>query len=148
MFGALKGFFKEAGVKDVITLFHSPSSPASIRVHTLLKQTAAAAQTTATQDQASSHPQQSKIERTNFELDVQEGAPTSDQLTNIFEYLGQDKIGNVIEGASSPTEALRKLKESGSAFQRPLVVDWANGRAVTGDNESEILKLLNSPPKA
>ncbi|THV75963.1 hypothetical protein D6C84_05293 [Aureobasidium pullulans] len=148
MFGALKGLFKEAGVKDVITLFHSPSSPASIRVHTLLKQTAAAAQTTATQDQASSHPQQSKIERTNFELDVQEGAPTSDQLTNIFEYLGQDKIGNVIEGASSPTEALRKLKESGSAFQRPLVVDWANGRAVTGDNESEILKLLNSPPKA
>ncbi|KEQ88071.1 hypothetical protein M438DRAFT_332526 [Aureobasidium pullulans EXF-150] len=148
MFGALKGLFKEAGVKDVITLFHSPSSPASIRVHTLLKQTAAAAQTTATQDQASSHPQQSKIERTNFELDVQEGAPTSDQLTNIFEYLGQDKIGNVIEGASSPTEALRKLKESGSAFQRPLVVDWANGRAVTGDNESEILKLLNSSPKA
>ncbi|KAG2162754.1 hypothetical protein D6D19_01116 [Aureobasidium pullulans] len=148
MFGALKGLFKEAGVKDVITLFHSPSSPASIRVHTLLKQTAAAAQTTATQDQASSHPQQSKIERTNFELDVQEGAPTSDQLTNIFEYLGQDKIGSVIEGASSPTEALRKLKESGSAFQRPLVVDWANGRAVTGDNESEILKLLNSPPKA
>ncbi|THW63913.1 hypothetical protein D6D20_03247 [Aureobasidium pullulans] len=148
MFGALKGLFKEAGVKDVITLFHSPSSPASIRVHTLLKQTAAAAQTTATQDQASSHPQQSKIERTNFELDVQEGAPTSDQLTNIFEYLGQDKIGNVIEGASSLTEALRKLKESGSAFQRPLVVDWANGRAVTGDNESEILKLLNSPPKA
>ncbi|THY75091.1 hypothetical protein D6C86_04287 [Aureobasidium pullulans] len=138
----------KAGVKDVITLFHSPSSPASIRVHTLLKQTAAAAQTTATQDQASSHPQQSKIERTNFELDVQEGAPTSDQLTNIFEYLGQDKIGSVIEGASSPTEALRKLKESGSAFQRPLVVDWANGRAVTGDNESEILKLLNSPPKA
>ncbi|KAI5201588.1 hypothetical protein E4T39_05077 [Aureobasidium subglaciale] len=148
MFGALKGLFKEAGVKDVITLFHAPKNPASIRVHTLLKQNAAAAQTTATLDQASSHPQQSKIERTNFELDVQEGVPTNDQLTNIFEYLGQDKIGSIVEGASSTTEALRKLKEDGSLFQRPLVVDWGNGRAVTGDNESEILKLLQTPPKA
>ena len=63
--------------------------------------------------------------------DVQEGVPTSDQLTNIFEYLGQDKIGSVIEGASSTTEALKKLKDNGSAFQRPLVVDWGNGRAGT-----------------
>ncbi|CAD0094913.1 unnamed protein product [Aureobasidium vineae] len=118
MFSALKGLFKE--------------------------QTAAAAQSTATIDQASSHPQQSKVERTDFEL----GLPTNDQLTNIFEYLGQDKIGNVIEGASSPTEALRKLKENGSLFQRPLVVDWGNGRAVSGDNESEILKLLQTTPKA
>ncbi|KAG9665672.1 hypothetical protein KCU95_g18429, partial [Aureobasidium melanogenum] len=167
MFSALKGLFKEAGVKDVITLFHSPKSPASIRVHTLLKQTAGAAQSTATIDQASSHPQQSKVERTDFELDVQEGIPTNDQLTNIFEYLGQDKIGSVVEGASSPTEALRKLKEDGNLFQRPLVVDWGNGRAgtpvptkdwyfqlatdtyaVSGDNESEILKLLQTPTKA
>lgn len=63
--------------------------------------------------------------------DVQEGVPTNDQLTNIFEYLGQDKIGSVVEGASTPTEALRKLKEDGSLFQRPLVVDWGNGRAGT-----------------
>ena len=101
--------------------------------------------------------------------DVQEGVPTSDQLTNIFEYLGQDKIGSVVEGASSTTEALRKLKDNGALFQRPLVVDWGNGRAgtsplhhnigclrfatdtllaVSGDNESEILKLLQTPPKA
>ncbi|KAI4794502.1 hypothetical protein E4T44_12499 [Aureobasidium sp. EXF-8845] len=146
MFGALKGLFKEAGVKDVITLFHSPSSPASIRVHTLLKQTAAAAQTTATIDQASSHPQQSKVGRTDFELDIQEGTPTADQLTNIFEYLGRDKIGSVVDGASSPTEALRKLKENGSVFQRPVVVDWGNG--LSGDNEAEILKLLQTPSKA
>jgi arsenate reductase-like glutaredoxin family protein len=61
--------------------------------------------------------------------DIQEGTPTADQLTNIFEYLGRDKIGSVVEGASSPTEALRKLKENGSVFQRPVVVDWGNGRA-------------------
>ncbi|KAI4732353.1 hypothetical protein E4T50_17062 [Aureobasidium sp. EXF-12298] len=146
MFSALKGLFKEAGVKDVITLFHSPNSPASIRVHTLLKQTAGAAHSTATIDQASSHPQQSKVGRTDFELDIQEGVPTNDQLTSIFEYLGQDKIGSVVEGASSTTEALRKLKDNGSLFQRPLVVDWGNG--LSGDNESEILKLLQTPPKA
>jgi hypothetical protein len=58
----------QAGVKDVITLFHAPNSPASIRVHTLLKQTAGAAHSTATIDQASSHPQQSKVGRTDFEL--------------------------------------------------------------------------------
>ena len=58
----------QAGVKDVITLFHSPNSPASIRVHTLLKQTVGAAQSNATLDQASSHPQQSKVGRTDFEL--------------------------------------------------------------------------------
>jgi hypothetical protein len=26
-------------------------------------------------------------------------------------------------------------------------VDWNNGRAVAGDNESEILKMINSLPK-
>lgn len=58
----------QAGVKDVITLFHAPSNQASIRVHTILKQAAAAAQSHATEDQASSHDKQSKLERTNFEL--------------------------------------------------------------------------------
>jgi hypothetical protein len=26
-------------------------------------------------------------------------------------------------------------------------VDWANGRAIAGDNESEIMKMVNSLPK-
>jgi arsenate reductase-like glutaredoxin family protein len=68
---------------------------------------------------------------------VQEAEPTSDQLTNIFQYLGQDKIGNVVEGASSTTEALRKLKENGSVFQRPIVVDWGNGRVGNPYNPRE-----------
>jgi arsenate reductase-like glutaredoxin family protein len=68
---------------------------------------------------------------THRSADIQEGVPTNDQLTSIFEYLGQDKIGSVVEGASSTTEALRKLKDNGSLFQRPLVVDWGNGRAGT-----------------
>lgn len=60
---------------------------------------------------------------------MQEGEPTRDQLTNIFEYLGSDKIGSVVEGASTPTEALRKLKENGELFKRPVIVDWSNGKA-------------------
>lgn len=52
----------------MITLFHNPSSQASIRAHTILKQAAGQAQATATIDQASSHASQSKLERTEFEL--------------------------------------------------------------------------------
>jgi hypothetical protein len=54
--------------KDVITLFHAPTNPASMRVHTLLKQTAGAANSTATIDQAGDHSNQSKTERTEFDL--------------------------------------------------------------------------------
>lgn len=63
--------YAQAGVKDVVTLFHSPKSPASVRVFTLLKQNAANSQANATMDQASSHDQQSKTERTEFELGMQ-----------------------------------------------------------------------------
>lgn len=60
---------------------------------------------------------------------MQEGAPTSDQLTSILEYLGQDKIGSVVEGASSVSDALSKFKRDENLFQRPVVVDWGNGKA-------------------
>lgn len=53
---------------EVITLFHSPKSPASTRVHTLLKQTNATAVAHATEDQASDHSKQTELERTDFEL--------------------------------------------------------------------------------
>ena len=98
--------------------------------------------------------------------DVQEGAPTPDQLGNIIDYLGESKIGSVVSGATSSSDALRKLKADGNAFQRPVVVDWHNGRAgtifsarhsydskitdmttVVGDSESEILKLVRELPK-
>lgn len=52
----------------MITLFHSPNLPASTRVYTLLKQASATSQAHATEDQASSHDKQAKMERTEFEL--------------------------------------------------------------------------------
>ncbi|KAF1989229.1 hypothetical protein K402DRAFT_327611 [Aulographum hederae CBS 113979] len=139
--------FKEAGAKDVVTLFHAPSVSASTRVLTLLKQANANAVSTATEDQASTHHTQSKAERTEFDLDVTEAPPTADQLKNILEYVGASSAGQIIKGASNEAEALRKLKENDSNFIRPLVVDWNMGKAIIGEKESEILNLIRSIPK-
>lgn len=135
------------GAKNVVTLFHKPSSQPSIRVLTLLKQANATSVAHATEDQASSHHHQDKAERTEFELDVTEAPPTGDQLKNILEYLGGGAAGTVIQGARDESDALRKLKENGDAFQRPVVrmhilllkiqrliamrqvVDWNQGKA-------------------
>lgn len=62
-------------------------------------------------------------------IDVVEDPPTNDQLSNILEYLGPAKSGTVVSGASDISDALRKFKDSENAFQRPIVVDWNNGRA-------------------
>ncbi|KAF2839849.1 hypothetical protein M501DRAFT_1003325 [Patellaria atrata CBS 101060] len=143
----IKKLFAEAGARDVVTLFHKQSSPASIRVHTILKQAAATAAAHSTEDQASSHESQSKAERVEFDLDVVEQPPTSDQLKSILEYLGSGSAGKVVKGASDEGDALKKLKQNGDAFQRPVVVNWNKGKAVMGENESEILRLLKEIPE-
>ncbi|KAI6849863.1 hypothetical protein KC332_g2635 [Hortaea werneckii] len=142
-----KNLFKEAGVKDVITLFHAPSVPASMRAHAILKQAAATAQSSATEDQASDHDNQSRLQRTDFNLDVQETPPTPDQLTSILDYLGPSKAGTVVEEATGTSDALRKFNAKQQSFQRPVTVDWNNGRAVVGDDESELMKLVRTLPK-
>lgn len=114
-----------------------------------MKQASAHAHETATEDQASDHSHQNKmVNRDPFELEITESAPTPDQLKNIFEYLGGGKAAQIVKGASSESDALRKVKESGDNFQRPVLVDWNQGKAVVGDNESEILKLLREKPNA
>ncbi|KAF2237754.1 DUF1687-domain-containing protein [Viridothelium virens] len=144
----LKNLFKEgAGTRDVITLFHKPSVPSSVRAVTLLKQANGTAQSTATEDQASSHDTHSKAQRTDIDLDITEAAPTSDQFQNILEYIGKHNASKLIQGARDEADAIKKLKEDGNSFQRPVLVDWNNGRAVAGDDHSEILKLLRTLPK-
>lgn len=107
---------------DVITLFHSPTAPASMRVHSLLKQASAAAGETATEDQASDHTQQTKSSlQTQFELNVIEDAPTPDQLKSILEYVGENGAGKVVQGATSGKDAFAKWKKDSGSFQRPLV---------------------------
>ena len=143
-----KRIFGEHGAKNVVTLFHKPSSQASTRVLTLVKQANAQSVSHATEDQASSHEAQNKAERAEFELEVTEAPPTGDQLKSILEYLGgTGAAGKIISGASDETDALRRLKADGNAFQRPLVVDWNQGKVVVGENESEILSMLKSTSK-
>lgn len=106
---------------DVITLFHKPSSAASMRVHALLKQSSAAASEHATEDQASDHSSQTQPRRQEFELEVTEEPPTEDQLQSILEYVGVSRAGEVVTGAKSLSDALKKLELNKDSFQRPLV---------------------------
>ncbi|KAI9652911.1 MAG: hypothetical protein M1831_006340 [Alyxoria varia] len=134
--------------RDIITIFHKPSSQTSVRILNLLKQQAATASETATEDQASDHTGHHRAQRTEYDLDVTEAAPTSDQLKAILEYAGSNNIGQIIKGAGGISDAVKKLSQSSDTFIRPVVVDWSNGKAVTGENESEILKMLRqSEPK-
>ncbi|KAK9771680.1 hypothetical protein AB5N19_03364 [Seiridium cardinale] len=133
--------------KDIITVFHKASSPASSRVVTLLKQVSANASESATEDQASDHSHQTDPQRPEFDLDITEQPPTSDQLRSILEYVGTSKISSVIAGASTEKEALKKFKEGAENFKRPVIVDWNNGKAVASENESEILKMVNELKK-
>ncbi|KAG9254249.1 thioredoxin-like protein [Emericellopsis atlantica] len=127
---------------DIVTLFHKAGSPASTRVATLLKQASASAAAGATIDQASDHTHQTQREQ--FDLNITEDPPTADQVQTILEYVGKNKISTIIEGAQDEKDALKKFKENKESLRRPLVVDWNNGKAISGDNESAILKLLNA----
>ncbi|KAF2434732.1 hypothetical protein EJ08DRAFT_724013 [Tothia fuscella] len=135
-----KRLFGEHGAKDVLTVFHKPNNAASNRVVTYLKQISANAKETGTKDQANQ-------EHVEFNLDVQEGPPTGDQLNSLLEYVGSKNAGKLIVGARDTSDALAKLKEDAELFQRPVVVDWHQGKVAIGDNQSEILKLVKSIPK-
>ncbi|KAI0913116.1 DUF1687-domain-containing protein [Ustulina deusta] len=128
---------------DIVTLFHKAGSPASVRAATVLKQASANATESATEDQASNHTHQTNPHRSDFELNITEDPPTADQLRTILEYVGKSKISSIIQGATNEKEALKKFKESIDSLQRPLIVDWNNGRAIASSNESEILKMLD-----
>jgi hypothetical protein len=92
-----------------------------MRVHAMLKQASATATEYATEDQASDHTAQTHPKREEFELDVTEDPPTSDQLKSILEYVGAQKAGSIIKGAKDEVDAMRKLKENADNFQRPVV---------------------------
>ena len=117
-----------------------------MRVATLLKQASATAAESATEDQASDHRAQTETaagaRRETFDLNITEDPPTAEQLQTILEYVGLPGIPGIVKGASSTHDALKKFRENNDNFQRPVVVDWNHGKAIAGDKESEILKLL------
>lgn len=70
----------------------------------------------------------------------------------------------MVEGATSVSDAVKKLAQDENAFKRPLVVDWNQGKAgmyklvrydrhmltlgaVVGLDESAILKMIKEQPK-
>ncbi len=75
----------------------------------------------ATEDQASDHSHQTRIQRQPFELNITEDPPTPDQLKSILEYVGAQKASTIIKGARDEADAMRKLKENADNFQRPIV---------------------------
>ncbi|EFZ03754.1 uncharacterized protein G6M90_00g060460 [Metarhizium brunneum] len=129
---------------DIVTVFHKASSPASTRVANLVKQISANAQAGATIDQASDHTAQTQPSRDPFELNITEEPPTVEQVQTILDYVGKPSISKVIKGAHDEKDALKKFRESRESFLRPVTVDWNNGKAIAGDNESEILKMLKT----
>lgn len=64
---------------------------------------------------------QNKLQRTEFELNVTEEPPTSDQLRTILEYVGERKASQVIDGAKDTDDAIQKLKENAKKFRAPVV---------------------------
>ncbi|UNI24035.1 hypothetical protein JDV02_009814 [Purpureocillium takamizusanense] len=92
-------------------------------------------------DQASNY---TLPKRDPFDLNITEEPPTPEQVQTILEYVGKDNISQIIKGARDEKDALRKFKESKENFVRPVTVDWNNGKAIAGANDSEILKLVNA----
>ncbi|KAJ6151226.1 hypothetical protein N7470_007820 [Penicillium chermesinum] len=150
--------FRFSKTLDPITLFHSPPLASSTRALNLLKQASINAAETATEDQASEYSSHAKQQRGEFELEVTANPPTTDQLRSIIEYVspvsgvgGQgDKktyeVSELVKGAKDAEDAVKKFKEDQSRFVRPITVDWVNGRAVIGDQESEILRMVRQLP--
>ncbi|KAF4595211.1 putative redox protein fmp46, mitochondrial [Ophiocordyceps camponoti-floridani] len=124
--------FRFRKTADVITLFARPGSAASSRVASLLRQTSARLQA----------PENTG--RDPFELDVTEELPTAGQVETMLEYAGEGGVPRLVKGARDIQDALQRFKQSGDSLQRPVTVDWDKGKVVVGDNESEILKLVNA----
>ncbi|KAJ5110063.1 hypothetical protein N7532_002708 [Penicillium argentinense] len=150
--------FRFSKTLDPITLFHNPTLASSTRTLNILKQASTTASETATEDQASDHSSHAKQQRGDFELEVTTSAPTTDQLRSILDYIsptsgvgGQGNketysVSELIKGAKDAEDAIKKFKEDEGRFVRPITVDWVNGRAVIGDRESEILKMVRQLP--
>ncbi|KAF3205515.1 hypothetical protein TWF679_009276 [Orbilia oligospora] len=85
-----------------------------------------------------------------FELDVVEGPMTTTQLRSILDYIGENKVEDIVEGARGIHDAMKILEgtKGVDAVKRPIVVDWNNGRVVLGEKQSALQELIKSLPKS
>lgn len=51
-------------------------------------------------------------------------------------------IAEIVEGARDAEDAVKRFKEDSGRFVRPVTVDWTNGQAVVGGDESAILRMV------
>ncbi|EGD85058.1 hypothetical protein H112_08784 [Trichophyton rubrum D6] len=133
---------------DIITLFHKPTLASSTKALSVLQRAS-----TAIKEGTATSPSGSLLRNSDFELNVTEEPPTTDQLKLIMDYMtssplasggiGVGKPGDLVSGATDRSDAVKRLKENGDSFIRPVVVDWNNGKAVLATSESAILKLLS-----
>lgn len=156
---------------NVVTLFHNPSLAASTHVLGLLKHAAITAESTAFDSPSAKRTfpgTNEVVPRAVFELEVTEKPPTIDQLSSILDYLNgtnrvMGKPSDLVAGARTRDDALRRVKQNADLFMRPVVcwltgllfsslligqvVDWGNGKAVYGENVPEIVRLLRELPE-
>lgn len=88
-----------------------------MKVASLLKQASAKATENSVEDSSSGKSSQ----RAEFELDITENPPTSDQLQTILQYVSKDDIHTIVTGANTEGDALKLFKRSADNFQRPVV---------------------------
>jgi arsenate reductase-like glutaredoxin family protein len=117
---------------------HSPSSPPSQKALSLLR--AAVSQP---------YPAGSQSKPLDFDLDVAEEVPTSDQLSTIAEYASvplssfvsahpssaSNSSSSSDEGDAAAENLAKSAEKAPNSFKWPVVVDWNNGRAAVGNVE-------------
>lgn len=59
--------------------------------------------------------------REPFDLDITEKEPTRDQVETILGYVEKEEIPQIVSGAGSVADALRKFKMDKGSFKTPLV---------------------------
>lgn len=123
--------FKKPKSLDPVTLFHNPTLTSSKHALTILKQASTIASETATEDQASDYTNHAKKQQAEFQLEVSEQPPTSDQLRSILDYVAANGNGGakkktyvpgeIVKGARDAEDALKRFKEDSERFVRPIV---------------------------
>jgi hypothetical protein len=138
---------------DVITLFHAPHLPASIRVHNLLKRISAKASDFETPTEyapstISASASEIPRPREPFELNVSVDDPTPSQVETMLDYAAaagpRSAPYHIIQGAKTREEALKLFKQDPGKFVRPTVVDWNNGWIVSGDKQEALMKMFRA----
>ncbi|KAL2106009.1 hypothetical protein VUR80DRAFT_7427 [Thermomyces stellatus] len=135
---------------DIITLFHKANAPAPAPLVNLLKQAATNASQAANEAPSVGAPDSAPTSaaapttREPFDLDITDQLPTQDQVETILGYVKPNEISQVVSGANSVADAMRRFKMDKDTLKTPLVVDWSGGKVVPGGEESKVLQLLQA----